>query len=84
VAVRSGVVAVAARGDRLPLTFANIVIYTLLNASALVSGLIGAGFMIERLFDRTSVRMSTTDHRQNRVLHGVSFEQVFDLAGCSD
>jgi hypothetical protein len=35
--------------------------------------------MIERPFDRTSVRRSTTNHRQNRVLPGVSFEQVFDL-----
>jgi hypothetical protein len=52
--------------------------------SALVSVLIGARFMIEQLFDRTSVRMSTTEHRQNRALPGVSFEQVFDLAGCSD
>jgi hypothetical protein len=39
--------------------------------------------MIEQAFDRTAVRMSTTDHRQNRALAGVSFEQVFDLTDCS-
>jgi hypothetical protein len=35
--------------------------------------------MIEQAFDRTAVRLSTTDDRQNRASDGVSFEQVFDL-----
>jgi hypothetical protein len=40
--------------------------------------------MIEQAFDRTAVRMFTTDGRRNRAPPGVSFEQVFDLAACPD
>jgi len=43
-----------------------------------------ADSMIEQAFDRTAVRRCTTRGRQNRAPTGVSFEQVFDLAGCSD